>query len=86
MSWFSREGREGVRSKAVKAAEEVSGPQLHFVVNKSWHRCGSWERSQAPWWRLDGMRKLAAILQGSIKGFVYAPPRQLALTLGESRD
>lgn len=40
MSWFSREGREGVCSKAVKAAEEVSGPRLHFVVNKSWRRCG----------------------------------------------
>ena len=30
------------------------------------------------------MRRLAAALQGSVKGFVYTPPRELALALGRA--
>ena len=71
-------------STAVKAAEEVSGPRLHFVANKSWRRGGLWERSQAPWWRFDGMRRLAAILQGSFKGFAYSPPDSLLVPSGRA--
>ena len=61
VSWFSR-GEEKVGSKAVRAAKEISGPQLHFVLNESWCRCGLWETSQSPWWRLNGMSRPAHLL------------------------